>query len=641
MTHGAFELADLPWLPRLDAAFREHLRAIERDTTRDWGPALRWLANQHFGMSQALALAQALDRLRDQRPDGGLDMFRLGLAGNSTIDFLRPMLVASALRHGICLEVTSADFGQCMQEAINPESRLNRAQLDAVLLLIDHHGLPFRTGNAGWPLFDASAALSELEVICRGFRQNSAVTCFVQTIPAPAELLFGSLDVATAGTLRGSLAVYNAELVRTAGERGNVLIDTEWLANCIGLDRWHDDRQWHVARVSCSQKAVPLYADFICRAIAALRGKSRKCLILDLDNTLWGGVIGDDGLDGIALNLGDPRGEVYRAIQQAISDLRTRGVLLAVCSKNDDAIARQPFREHNGMILKESDISAFYANWDDKATNIQRIAHHLNLGIDAMVLLDDNAAERAQVRQTLPQVAVPELREDPSTFVRTLLSAGYFESVAITPDDLSRVDQYRLNAERMDMMRGSRDLSSFLRSLQMEIKFAPFSARGRKRITQLVNKTNQFNLTTRRYTERQIEALEESADHYTLQVSLKDRFGDNGMICVLICVRHEAEWEIDTWLMSCRVLNRKVEHAVCNRLAYDAQRAGVLRVVGNYMPTERNSMVRDLLGALGFTAEKDADGGQRWVLDLQQYKPFEVHVLETPVEACASQTSPS
>jgi FkbH-like protein len=628
MSAGVIDLAELPWLPRPAADLRARLRAIEADESRDWAPGLRELAMQFGGLNQAMALAQTLGKLKVQRPSKSLASFRLGLAGNATTDFLKPMLVAAALRQGIDLEVVAADFGQAMQEAIDPGSALNRAGLHAVLLAIDYRGLPLRAAAAGWPLFDAQPAIRELEAIRDGFRTNSGAVCVVQTLPAPAELLFGSLDAATAGTLRHAVREFNAQLARSASERGDVLIDVEWLANCLGLDRWYDERQWHIARTPCAHKALPLYADFIARALGAMRGKSRKCLVLDLDNTLWGGVIGDDGLEGIALDPGDPRGEAHRALQQSVRDLRSRGVVLAVCSKNDDAIARQPFRSHAGMILKESDIAVFLANWDDKATNIERIAAQLELGIDSMVLLDDNPVERAQVRQALPQVAVPELGDDPSTFVRTLHAAGYFESVAFTQEDLARAGQYQSNAQRTEALAGARDMKEFLRSLQMEIEFAPFSAQGRKRTAQLINKTNQFNLTTRRYTEQEVAALESSERHYTLQVSVRDRFGDNGMIGVLIAVRDGAEWEIDSWLMSCRVLNRGVEQAICNRLAADARLAGARRIVGRFIPTDRNGIVADLYTRLGFRAEAQADGGERWVLDLEAFAGFEIFLSE-------------
>lgn len=626
---GHLPLVEMPWLPRTAATFRADLRALEQAAPPDWSAELQRLAGQHLGLNQALALAQAAGRLKAAHgKPKGLASFRLGVVANATLDFVGPLLVASALRHGVDLEVIAAEFGQAMQEAADPASKLNQSRPDAVLLAIDHRGLPFRSYGA-FPPFDGEAAAAEIGAIAAGFRRNCGAPCLVQTLPCPPELLFGSLDRATRGTLRAELAAFNAALARDATARGDLVVDVDWLAQSIGADEWFDDRQWYVARLACSMRALAPYADLVARTIGAIRGKTRKCLVLDLDNTLWGGVIGDDGLDGIALQPGDARGEAHRAIQQAAADLRARGIVLAVCSKNDEATARQPFRTHDGMILRESDIAVFVANWDDKATNLERIARQLDIGIDSLVLLDDNPVERAQVRAALPQVAVPEVGADPSRYVRILLSAGYFESVTFTAEDLARADQYAGNAQRAQALEGSRNLDEFLLSLEQEISFAPFTAQGRKRITQLINKTNQFNVATRRYTEQQVASLESSGEHYTLQYSVRDRFGDNGMIGVVICAIDGETWHVDSWLMSCRVLNRGVEQAVCNRLVDDARRAGARSIRGTYVPTDRNGMVKDLFQKLGFTRDGDESAGRQcWSLAVDAYVPHRVFAIE-------------
>ena len=622
-------LLDLPWLPRLAGDFKPRLAAVLQDPAQDWGAGLHALAQQALGLNQALSLSRAIRQLKAERPSRSLSPFKLGLVSNATTDFMVPLLEATALRYGLLLEIVSAPFGQTVQAALDPASTVNACRPDAVLVALDHRGLPFRRDAGGaWPPFQADAALHELDTLRNGFRQHSAATCLLQTVPAPLSPLFGNLDVTLQGSARAAIAKFNASLALDVAAKGDLLIDIDALAQSVGLDDWYDDRGWHLAKLAFSQRALPLYAEQVVRSIAALRGKARKCLVLDLDNTLWGGVIGDDGLAGIALDQGDARGEAHRAVQAAALDLRRRGIVLAVCSKNDDATARLPFREHAGMLLKEDDIAVFIANWDDKASNLERIAQRLDIGLDALVLLDDNPAERAQVRQALPQVAVPELGDDPSGFVRTLLQAGYFESVAFTTEDLARAAQYQGNVQRAELQDTTRDLGQFLLSLAMQIQFTPFQAQGRKRITQLINKTNQFNLTTRRYTEAQVTELEGSAAHYTLQVGLLDRFGDNGMICAVICHCQGDEWEIDSWLMSCRVLNRQVEQAVCNRIASAAKAAGAKRLVGLYLPTPRNNIVASLYPQLGFERSASPGASQRWVLDLAAYKPFDVPVSE-------------
>ena len=629
MTPGRLSLVDLPWLPRAPETFRASLDALGGDPAADWGPAAQQLATHHLSVNQATSLARKVRRLRTPAPSRSLARFKLGLLSHGTTDFIVPVLEAAALRHGIQLEVVAGAYGQAMQECLDPSSALHTAGLDAVLLAFDHRGLPFRDDASGaWPPHRADEAIAQLDAMRHALRRHGRMPCLVQTIPTDVTPAFGSLDAALSGSLRSAVLAFNAHVVRSAGEQGDVVLDVDWLAQSVGLYDWHDERDWLMARMPFSQRAVPAYADLVARTVAAMRGKARKCLVLDLDNTVWGGVIGDDGLDGIALNQGDARGEAHRAVQAAALDLRRRGVVLAVCSKNDDATARQPFRSHPGMLLKEDDIAVFVANWEDKATNLERIAQRLEIGLDALVFLDDNPVERSQVRQALPQVAVPEIGADPSTYVRTLLLAGYFESVAFTPEDLQRAEQYQGNARRLELQENTRDLGDFLRSLDMKIQFAPFGPAGRKRITQLINKTNQFNVCTRRYTEPQVAEMETSAAHYTLQVGLTDRFGDNGMICVIICHRSAEAWDIDSWLMSCRVLNRKVEESVCNRIARDAVAAGATRLLGRYIPTARNAMVADLYARLGFERLADEGDEQRWGLDLTRFTPFDVPVAE-------------
>jgi len=323
--------------------------------------------------------------------------------------------------------------------------------------------------------------------------------------------------------------------------------------------------------------------------------------VLDLDNTLWGGVIGDDGIEGINLAQGDATGEAHLSVQRLALSLRERGIVLAVSSKNTDDIARRVFREHPEMLLRESHIAVFQANWDDKATNIRAIADELSLGVDALVFLDDNPAERGLVRQMLPEVAVPELPDDPALYARTLAAAGYFEATTFSDEDKQRAAFYQANARRVSLEKQAGDVSAYLASLDMEISFKPFDATGRARISQLINKSNQFNLTTRRYTESEVADLEKDSDCFTLQVRLADAFGDNGMIGVVICrATTPRMWTIDTWLMSCRVLGRGVERMVLLELLHHAELGGAERLIGVYRPTDRNGMVRHHYMGLGF-----------------------------------------
>ena len=551
--------------------------------------------------------------------------FRLAVLSNSTVDLVIPALVASAARHGIALEVIQPSYDQVAQEALTPDSRLNSSKPDAVLFALDYRALPLKLalGDADAASATVQGAIGYLQMLRNGIKANSQAVCIFQTFAPPPEALFGSLDRSLPGTMRNLVDRINVEIADYVRVSGDILADIAGLAETVGLADWHSPRLWNMAKFPFSDDLIPLYADHIARIIAAIRGKSRKVLILDLDNTLWGGVIGDDGLEGIQIAQGDAAGEAHLAVQRFALELRQRGVVLAVSSKNTDEIAREPFNKHPEMLLKLDHFAVFQANWNDKATNIQAIAEELSLGLDAMVFLDDNPVERGLVRKLLPQVAVPELPEEPAYYVRTLAAAGYFEAVTFASEDLKRAGFYQDNAKRASLQKQVGGLDAYLASLDMTITFQCFDSTGRARIVQLINKSNQYNLTTRRYTDPEIASLQSDAQVFTLQVRLADIFGDNGMISVIICRPGQARtWEIDTWLMSCRVLGRRVEHMVLSEILRNARAAGIQKLVGIYSPTDRNALVLDHYAKLGFSKQSGDESGRTvWELAVDGSEP--------------------
>ena len=609
--------AELSWLPPPPEDFAARCRALDNDDAIPAGQRIRALAGYALDENQLTRLARVIGRTAKLTP---LVPFRLGILGNATTHHLVPGLVATAARHGFALECIEAEYGQVMQEALSPESKLVRGRPDAVLLALDYRGLPLRPtpGDPEQAQATISSCLGMLQTIRTGLRANGIGLCLVQTIARPPETLFGSLDLALPGTYRHVIDAINRGIADSLAGTPDLMLDVGGLADLVGLENWHDPTQWNVAKLPFASAFLPLYADHVGRLLAAIRGKSRRCLILDLDNTLWHGVIGDDGLEGIVIGQGDPTGEAHLSLQQTALMLRGRGIVLAVSSKNNDAVARLPFREHPEMLLRENHVAVFQANWNDKATNITAIAKELALGLDAMVFVDDNPAERGLVRQLLPDVAVPELPADPALYARTLLASGYFEAVTFSAEDRARADFYQDNAQRVALQQQAGDVDGYLASLDMTITFMPFDETNRARITQLINKSNQFNLTTRRYTEADVRAAEHDSDCFTLQVRLADTFGDNGMISVIICRRAAAAaWEVDTWLMSCRVLGRKVEQAVLAELVAAARGCGIDRLVGVYRPTSRNQLVEDHYAKLGFVRQPDgAEGATIWTLDV-------------------------
>jgi FkbH-like protein len=617
---------NLPWLIGAPDDFSERCRAVGLGKGAV-GKEIQFLAGFRLTSRHATHLARALSRCRaEERNLAPLERFRLGVLAGATSDLLLDDLVAAAARHGVALKVIAAPYGQVVQQAFDPTSSINTAKLDAILVAVDHRWL-----GLDRPLFDREVTeavanqMAQLREIAQTLHHHSGVPAILQTLPNPPMPLFGSFDRRVRGSVRAMIDEANRAIGSFADEMGSYLLDVAALAEHVGTDRWFDPVQWAAYKLPFSTDCAAIYADHVGRLLGAIRGKMRKCLVLDLDNTIWGGVVGDDGVAGLFVGQGDARGEAFIAVQRAALELRERGIILAVCSKNDEVTARAPFRERPEMLLKEEHFAVFQANWIDKPSNIEAIAQSLNIGVDALVLLDDNAAERAQVRAALPEVAVPELPDDPNWYAWYLRAAGYFEAITFSREDRLRIGSYAADAQRSAVIAKARDLGEYLTSLDMKISFAPFNMAGRQRIAQLINKTNQFNLTTRRYTEREVTEMEKDPSVFTLQVRLADKFGDLGMIGIVICREPPGDsstWEIDTWLMSCRVLGRKVEQAIFAKMAAEAGARGIRRLVGLYLPTAKNGMVAEHYEKLGFRHVSGENGGQTvWEMSLAEYSP--------------------
>jgi len=610
---------DLSWLPACPPGFNRLCRGMLESSGESFGAEIRQIANYALDDNQLLRLADTIEAgLANGYSSAPLQLFRLGVASNGTSELICKGIVATAARHGFALSCVATGYDQVLQDSVSPDSALTRFHPDAVLIALDWRGLPLLScpGDANVAQSTIESALDYLDTIRNAIRQNTGAVSIVQNLAAPPETTFGSLDRILEGTLRFLIDGVNAGLAKRLRGSSDVLYDVAGLAGTVGLANWNSPSEWNLAKLPFAQVFLPLYADHVCRLLAALRGRSRRSLILDLDNTLWGGVIGDDGLKGIQIGSGDAVGEAYLAFQQYVLSLRNRGIVLAVSSKNEDETARMPFRQHPDMVLHEKDFAIFQANWSDKASNIRAIADTLGLGLNAMVFIDDNPFERNLVREALPEVAIPEMPEDPAAYARTLSAAGYFEAVNFSEEDIKRASYYAGNAQRATLERQVGDVATYLASLEMEIDFRPFDEAGRARITQLINKSNQFNLTTRRYSEAQVARFEADANALTLQVRLRDKLGDNGMISVVICSSSGADvWEIDTWLMSCRVLGRRVEEAVLQELVDHAKRRGASRLRGVYCPTNRNKIVEQHYAKLGFTQiQTREDGSTVWEL---------------------------
>ena len=638
---------DLYWLPT-DARWVETVKAVEKGPPGDavW-ETLRALANVRVDFLQTIRLDRQIARLFPDAQPATLTTppIRLAVLGTSTVDHLTAGIRVALLRRGLWGTVYVTPYGMFQQELLNPASRLHQFAPTHVLFCQDSANLSAALDNALDP-DQVRAALADTVNSMRGLWQLARERLkakVLQQTAMPRQLpLMGSNEHRAAASRDWFVSQLNDALRQCADADGADLVAIDRRIAQDGLRAWHQPNWWHKAKQEIAPTAAPMYGELVARVLAAQQGRALKCLILDLDNTLWGGVIGDDGLEGIEIGQGSPCGEAFLAFQAYVRDLGRRGVILAVCSKNDEATALAPFNEHPEMLLRKADIACFVANWDDKAANIRAIAQQLNIGLDFCAFVDDNPFERNLIRQELPMVAVPEVSDDPSSYAQTVADAGYFEALALTDEDRTRNQLYQSNWERDALKESATDLDSYLRGLEMEMVWRQFDKVGAARIIQLINKTNQFNLTTRRYTDDEVAAVMADPSCFGLQIRLIDKFGDNGIIAVVIGRKQDdGALLIDTWLMSCRVLGRQVEEATLNLVAAEAKRLGADTLIGEYRPTKANGMVKEHYQRLGFTVtEEREDGGSRAKLDLTVFQPAGTFIkISEGVDACATQRS--
>jgi FkbH-like protein len=624
----------MDWLP-VHADFRGAVRAaLETQTDVGRLDRLAALANHRLSFLEVIQLDRALTRV-DAVQSSAVAPIRVALLSSATVDQLVPGIRVAGLRRRLLFDTHIGPYGQYRQEVLDPESGLHRFRPQVVLF-----ALTAREATAGIPVtaspseVDAAIhhAICELRVLWQRARDQLKVVVIQQNFLNVAEPLFGSFDRLVPGAPAAVIDRLNMRLAEAASEDGVLLLDVARAAARDGIDAWFDAPRWLQGKMEIAPAAAPTYGELLARIIAAQRGLSKKCLVLDLDNTLWGGVIGDDGVEGIVLGEGSAAGEAHLALQRYAKQLQHRGVVLAVCSKNERAIAESVFRDHPEMHLERSDIAAFIANWTDKAANLQHIAEQLNIGLDSLVFVDDNPAERARIRESLPSVAVPELPNDPAQWVRCLADAGYFEATSFTDEDRIRNAQYAANASRDNLRELSQSVDEFLSGLEMSVTYGPFRPVDLARVTQLINKTNQFNTTTRRYTAAEVSAFASSEQCLTLQFRLADRFGDNGLVSAMVLRINEQDRstvDIDTWVMSCRVFGRQLEEEAMNIAVEASRNLGARQLRADFLPTPKNALVSKLYPLLGFnraSCDPPVEGGSRWLLNLSDYIARETHI---------------
>jgi FkbH-like protein len=621
----------MTWLPTVLNFRADMAAALKSSNPSECLQRLASLAQYRLGHVETLQLDRVLGRLALE-PNVGFPTARLAILASSTVDHLSPAIRVGCLRRRLMIHIHTGAYGQYRHELLDPTSQLHQFAPQFVLFSITA-----RDRIAGVSLTATTSevdeaigrSINELRLLWRKAQKAFNATVIQQTFLDITETVFGNYDGLVPGAPARVLTQLNDQLAKAAAQESVLLLDVARASGRDGINAWFDTRSWLHGKLEIAPEAATQYGDMVARVVAAQLGLSKKCLVLDLDNTLWGGVIGDDGLEGLVLGQGSAVGEAHLALQRYAKQLKERGIILAVCSKNDPATAEGVFSEHPEMLLKRSDISVFAANWNDKTENLKAIATRLNIGLDGLVFVDDNPVERARVRQSLPMVAVPELPEDIAHYVRHLAEAGYIEAVAFTSEDRWRAEQSTANVEREALLDSSEDLGEFLRGLQMSVASGGFARADLVRVTQLFNKTNQFNTTTKRYASAEIAGFAAAENVLTLQFRLVDKFGDNGLVSAMILrpdSRRPEVLEIDNWVMSCRVFGRELEFEAMNITVEQARRRGTKAIRADYIPTAKNGVVSELYPSLGFSPLNGETGRTCWILDLDEYVVRSTHI---------------
>ena len=557
-----------------------------------------------------------LKKLLKNIPDG-LPSVKVALVGDTATQFLSTAIRGTGLERGYNINLYEAEYNQVERQFLDPSSELYEYDADFVILFQSTHKL----GELHSQLLPeqqeqlADQRLSFVASVCENpTLTKKKIICL--NYPEIEDTVFGSYATKIRSSFTYQVRKLNMGIMDLSQQYANLFVCDFMFAPNVYVS----------TEMVLSIDALPYVAGRVVDIISAIKGQFKKCLILDLDNTVWGGVIGDDGLEGIQLGHGLGIGKAFTEFQMWVKKLRQRGIIICVASKNNEDTAKEPFEKHPDMVLKLSDIAVFQANWETKVDNIRTIQSILNIGFDSMVFLDDNPFERSMVRENIPGITVPELPEDPGEYLEFLYSQNLFETASYSLADKDRTKQYQVEAQRVSLLKTFSNEADFLKSLNMESVVSGFTKFNTPRVAQLSQRSNQFNLRTIRYTEADIEAFANDPDVIDLSFTLEDKFGDNGLIAVIILKPQDAETLfVDTWFMSCRVLKRGMENFTLNTMVEYAKAKGYHRIIGEYLPTLKNKMVEQHYQSLGFTPISGVSTAQ-YQLDVDNYESRECYI---------------
>lgn len=553
---------------------------------------------------------------------------KIALLGDTATQLLSLALLGEAVTRKLAVNFYEGEYSQVERQLLDPTSDLYAFDPDILIVFqsthkfCEYHSLLTMAQRDSL----ADGRLDFLMTICNNpLLSNKKIIYF--NYPEIDDTVFGSYANKITASFTYQVRKLNYELMNLSQQYGNLFIcDIAGLQNKLGRDRMFTSNVYVSTEMVLSLDTLPYVASRVMDIVGAIKGQFKKCLILDLDNTVWGGVVGDDGLEGIQLGHGLGIGKAFTEFQMWVKKLRQRGVIICVASKNNEEIAKEPFEKHPDMILKLDDIAVFMANWETKVDNIRAIQQILNIGFDSMVFLDDNPFERNMVREHIPDITVPELPEDPGEYLEYLYSLNLFETANYSGADKDRTKQYQVEAKRVSLQKTFTNEADFLKSLNMVSHVSGFTRFNTPRVAQLSQRSNQFNLRTIRYTEADIEAMAADSKVIDLSFTLEDKFGDNGLIAVIIMREQSPDTLfIDTWFMSCRVLKRGMENFTLNTMVELARQKGYKRIVGEYLPTLKNKMVEEHYPHLGFTPVPNVETAQ-YELDIDTYQFRECYI---------------
>jgi len=558
----------------------------------------------------------------------GKPIIKLALVGDTATQLLATAIRGMGVERGYNIDLFEAEYNQVERQFMDPTSELYEFDADFIVVFQSTHKLGEHHSSLTAEQQEqlAEERLQFVTGICTNPALEGRKIIYVN-YPEIEDTVFGSYANKIVSSLTFQVRKLNYELMRLSQQFPNLFVcDIAGLQNKFGRDFMFAPNVYTSTEMVLSIDALPYVASRVMDIVCAVKGQFKKCLILDLDNTVWGGVIGDDGLEGIQLGHGLGIGKAFTEFQMWVKKLKQRGIIICVASKNNEETAKEPFEKHPDMVLRLDDIAVFQANWETKVDNIRTIQQILNIGFDSMVFLDDNPFERNMVRENIPGITVPELPEDPAEYLEFLYSLNLFETASYSNLDKDRTKQYQVEAQRVSLSKTFTNEADFLKSLNMVSTVRGFTKFNTPRVAQLSQRSNQFNLRTVRYTDADIEALANDQEVIDLSFTLEDKFGDNGLIAVVIMKPLDTETLfVDTWFMSCRVLKRGMESFTLNTMVEAAKARGFKRIIGEYLPTPKNKMVEQHYTSLGFLRVEGAETAQ-YVLDVEAYKSRECYI---------------